>query len=129
MVELSVKGYGLSVRQMDTLEALFHKQNEFITPAQLSEEIHLTRSAMTSNLDSLERKEYVSRMAHPKDRRMIVINMTPKGIELCKKIMPARYQDMIKVMKCFSREERESIRFFYSKMVQILGEMLMEARK
>ena len=81
------KRYGLPGRQLETLEALFHKQDESLTPAQLADEVHLTRPAMTSNLDSLERKGFLFRSAHPDDRRMINIRLTKKGTELCDEIM------------------------------------------
>ncbi len=123
------KRYGLSTRHLETLETLFHKQDKSVTPAQLAEEIHLTRSAMTSNLDSLEHKGYLSRAAHPDDRRMIIITLTQKGKEFCKKIMPARYRDIAKVMKCLSSEMRDTLQIIYSNLMQRIEEMLMEVSK
>lgn len=123
---LAAKLCGLSSRQMDTLEVLFHKQDEAITPAQLAEEVHLTRSAMTSNLDVLARKEYISREAHPSDRRMIIITLTPKGIEFCEEIMPVKYQNMCRVMKGLSKGARETLREVYIQIMKILGEIEAE---
>lgn len=122
----AAKRYGLSSRHMDTLEVLFHKQDEVITPAQLADEIRLTRSAMTSNLDSLERKGYLSRTAHPDDRRMIIIDLTQKGLKLCNMIMPKRYRDMTRVMKHLSYEMREALEGTYNHLIDIFGEMIME---
>ncbi|MDB9822711.1 MarR family transcriptional regulator [Deltaproteobacteria bacterium] len=123
------KRYRLSPRQLETLESLFHKQDTTLTPAQLAEEVHLTRSAMTSTLDSLERKGYLSRAAHPDDRRMVIISLTQKGIEFCDKIMPARYQELARVMKGLSSEERDTLHISYNKLLQSIGGMLMEVDK
>jgi DNA-binding MarR family transcriptional regulator len=122
----AIKKYGLSSRHMDTLEVLLHNQDKALTPAQLADEIHLTRSAMTSNLDSLERKGYLSRKAHPDDRRMIIISLTEKGLEVCDEIIPTRYRDMSRVMNYLSAEMREMLEVIYNKVMQGLGQMLMD---
>jgi DNA-binding MarR family transcriptional regulator len=121
-----LKRYGLSTRQMETLEALFHKQDQAVTPAQLAEEVHLTRSAMTSNLDSLQRKGYLSRATHPDDRRKLVITLTEKGLELCEEIMPVRYRDLSRVMESLSPEKRDSLRVIYNILIENIKRMSME---
>ncbi len=120
------KRYGFSTRQVETLEALFHKQDKSLTPAQLAEEIHLTRSAMTSNLDSLQKRGYVSRTAHPNDRRRLIISLTKKGLELCDHIMPARYRDMSRVMQYLSPEMRETLHHIYNRLIENIRKMSME---
>ena len=120
------KRFGLSTRQVETLEALFHKQDKSLTPAQLAEEIHLTRSAMTSNLDSLERKGYLSRSAHPDDRRSVIISLAGKGIELCEEILPIRYRYTTRVMRCLTSEMRDTLHIIYNKLIKNIGKMLME---
>jgi len=120
------KRYGLSVRQLETLEALFHKQDKSLTPAQLAEEIHLTRSAMTSNLDSLQKKGYLSRTAHPNDRRRLIISLTQKGLEFCDTIMPERYRDMRRVMEFLSSEMRDTLHIIYNKLIENIEKMLLE---
>jgi DNA-binding MarR family transcriptional regulator len=120
------KRYGLSTRQMETLEALFHKQDKSLTPAQLAEETHLTRSAMTSNLDSLQKRGYLSRKAHPNDRRRLIISLTQKGLELCENIMPARYRDMSRVMQCLSSEMRDTLHTIYNRLIENIRKMSVE---
>ena len=122
----AAKRYGISVRQLETLEALFHKQDKSLTPAQLAEEIHLTRSAMTSNLDSLQRKGYLSRAAHPADRRRLIISLTKKGLEFCEETMPERYRDMAKVMQYLSSEMRDTLHIIYNRLIENIGKMSME---
>jgi DNA-binding MarR family transcriptional regulator len=131
-IEMLVETYvakqcGLSPRQVETLEALFHKQDKALTPAQLAEEIHLTRSAMTSNLDSLEQKGYLSRSAHPKDRRSVIISLAGKGIELCEEILPIRYRNTTRLMRCLSSEMRDTLHIIYNKLIESLEKRLEEA--
>jgi len=118
---------GFNARQMETLEALFHHPDRTLTPAQLADEVvHLTRSAMTSNLDSLERKGYISRAAHPADRRMIAINLTKKGIKFCEEKLPVRYHDMAKAIGILSPEERHILYDTYNRVAEYLKQALKE---
>jgi DNA-binding MarR family transcriptional regulator len=118
---------GLNARQMETLEALFHHPERTLTPAQLADEVvHLTRSAMTSNLDSLERKGYLSRSVHKKDRRMIAVTLTEKGIKFCEEKLPVRYHDMAKVIRLLSLEERHIVYVAYNRIVEYLKQALKE---
>jgi DNA-binding MarR family transcriptional regulator len=118
---------GFNARQMETLEALFHHPDRTLTPAQLADEVvHLTRSAMTSNLDSLEKKGYVSRSAHKVDRRMIAVTLTEKGIKFCEDKLPVRYHDMAKAIAILSPEERRILYGAYNRIVEYLKQALKE---
>lgn len=117
---------GLSARQIETLEALFHRPDRSLTPAQLADEIHLTRSAMTSNLDSLERKGYLSRAVYKGDRRMIAVTLTEKGLKYCEEIMPFRYHDISRVIGLLSPEERRTLYEAYNKIIEFVKEILKE---
>jgi DNA-binding MarR family transcriptional regulator len=118
--------HGLSARQIETLEALFHSPERSLTPAQLAEEVHLTRSAMTSNLDSLERKGYLARAAHKDDRRMIRVSLTEEGISYCEDQLPLRYRDIVRVIGVLAKEERRILTGAYEKIIDSLREILKE---
>lgn len=121
--EMKASMQGLSARQIETLETIFHHPDRSLTPAQLADQIHLTRSAMTSNLDSLQHKGYLKRASHPKDRRMILITLTQKGIDFCHKNLPKRYRDIQGVMGVLSSEERQQLQDFYGRVISFLKEM------
>ena len=121
--EMKASMQGLSARQIETLEIIFHHPDRSLTPAQLADQIHLTRSAMTNNLDSLQHKGYLKRASHPKDRRMILITLTQKGIDFCNKNLPSRYRDIQGVMGVLSPEERRQLQDFYGRFISYLKEM------
>jgi DNA-binding MarR family transcriptional regulator len=121
--EIKASMQGLSARQIETLEAIFHHPDRSLTPARLADQIHLTRSAMTSNLDSLQHKGYLKRASHPKDRRMILITLTQKGVDFCHKNLPRRYHDIQSVMGVLSSEERQQLQDFYGRIISFLKEM------
>lgn len=125
-IEILSTKLGFNGRQMETLEALFHHPEKTLTPAQLCDVVHLTRSAMTSNLDSLERKGYLSRSTHKGDRRMIAVTLTEKGMKFCEKNLPIRYHDMAKVIGILSDEDRRTVFKAYTRITEFLNELLKE---
>ncbi|GEM_PF-916105 len=117
---------GFNARQMETLEALFHHPDRTLTPAQLTDVVHLTRSSMTSNLDSLERKGYLSRSAHKGDRRMIAVTLTEKGMKFCEEKLPVRYHDMAKLAGLLSHDDRRLLYDAYTRITEFLKQALKE---
>jgi DNA-binding MarR family transcriptional regulator len=117
---------GFNGRQMETLEALFHHPERTLTPAQLADEVHLTRSAMTSNLDSLERQGYLSRSLHKADRRMVAVTLTEKGVGFCEERLPVRYHDMAMIIGLLTPEDRLIVFKAYNRIREFLKELLEE---
>src|SRR4051794_17538607 len=52
-----------------------------LSPKQLAESLDLTTGTVTALLDRLERAGLVTRTPHPRDRRMLQIELTPLGQE------------------------------------------------
>lgn len=98
--------WGLSAMQIRIMVALFHNPDEAMTPATLSEDVMLTRSAMTSVLDLLEKNGYVKRRPHPGDRRKIIITLTPSGHKFLDKRLPGLYAKVHRMMSGLTKKER-----------------------
>lgn len=52
-----------------------------MSPKQLAESLDLTTGTVTALLDRMERADLVTRAAHPTDRRMLQLQITPVGAE------------------------------------------------
>ncbi|MBN2581492.1 MAG: MarR family transcriptional regulator [Planctomycetes bacterium] len=128
LVETHLSGQGISARQMETLEALYHHDDQTMTPAELADEVVLTRSAMTSNLDSLERLGYIGRSTHPKDRRMINVTLTPEGRAFCDEALPRRYRDMSRIVACLSSQERQMMLDVYERLAREITALITETK-
>jgi DNA-binding MarR family transcriptional regulator len=88
-----------------------------MTASALADALVLSRSAITTVLDRLERRRYVRRMANPDDRRQVVIALTPllyrrvrelygDGQEVAAAL--ARYRvDELALLRDFVRRDRE----------------------
>lgn len=117
---------GLPVRQMEILEILYNYPENKLTPAEIADEVHLTRSTMTGNLDNLQNKGFISRESHPNDRRMTLIKLTKAGITFCEEIMPQRYSDIRKVIGALTSEDRDHMKRIYTKLLSVIKELAME---
>ena len=57
-----------------------------MSPSELGDRLIVTRATVTGLLDSLERRGFVRRIAHPSDRRSLVVELTPSGITVLQQV-------------------------------------------
>jgi DNA-binding MarR family transcriptional regulator len=57
-----------------------------MSPSVLSDRLIVTRATVTGVVDSLEGRGYVRRSANPADRRGLVVEITPAGLKVLKKL-------------------------------------------
>jgi DNA-binding MarR family transcriptional regulator len=79
------------------------------TPAELAEMANVTRATMTGLIDTLERDGLVKRDPDPNDRRMMSVNLTPKGEALINHILPGHFRRMAALMSSLSEIERKTL--------------------
>ena len=120
VIENDLAGWGLTARQVEIMESLYHNADGTMTPADLADEVSLTRSAMTSALDSLEKVGHTVRAPHPSDRRMVAISLTPSGRAFISQCLPERYQKFHRVMSSLSSQERNILLRTYKKVLDLV---------
>ena len=59
-----------------------------MSPSELGEQLIVTRATVTGLLDSLEHRGFVHRSANPADRRSLVVEITPAGLEVLQELRP-----------------------------------------
>jgi len=118
-IENDLADWGLTPRQIEVLEVLYYDGSA--TPAGLSDDVGLTRSAMTSALDSLERLGHVARSPHPSDRRMIAVSLTPSGRQFLEERLPQRYRHINRIIGYLSVQERQLMIRVYAKILDVLS--------
>lgn len=57
-----------------------------MSPSGLSERLIVTRATMTGVLDSLEQRKFVRRSVNPADRRSLVVEITPAGLNVLQEL-------------------------------------------
>lgn len=120
-IEVEFGGRGLTARQVGILEVLYHLPDVTLTPADLAAEVGLTRSAMTSALDSLEESGYISRGRHPSDRRMIAISLTASGRKFISGYLPERYRKVCGMIGCISKSNRRAVARSFAKVLEFFA--------
>ena len=126
-MERSYEAVGMSPRRFDTLEALYHEPGHTMTPAELADQVQLSRAAMTGNLDSLQRRGYVRRRPHPDDRRMVFIELTDEGKAAMEQLLPRHYRTLSRVICVLGPEERRMLEGFYRRVAAKLDEILEQS--
>ncbi|MCK5306137.1 MAG: MarR family transcriptional regulator [Candidatus Omnitrophica bacterium] len=84
-----LKDYGLSVAKFNVLLVIKHQgREEGASQVSISQHLVVTPSNMTRLLDKLEKEKLIRRVCQKGDRRVNLIKITDKGINLLDKIWP-----------------------------------------
>lgn len=85
--------FGLHWWQYDVLSALRRQGEPFELDATALAEAGMRSSgAMTNRIDRLEAEGLVRRLQDPDDRRRVLVQLTPRGLELVDRVTAARFE-------------------------------------
>lgn len=93
----------ISRQQFDVLCIIYEKGQ--ITMGELCKEISSACSTATDLADKLEKANYVERLREKRDRRVVRLNILPKGEKLIKSVIERRAEKLSTVIKSFEEEE------------------------
>jgi len=57
-----------------------------MSPSELGERLIVTRATVTGLIDSLEQRGFARRYANPSDRRSLLVEITPAGLEVVQEV-------------------------------------------
>lgn len=86
-------------------------------PAELAERAGVTRATMTGLIDTLEKDGYVKRIPDPSDRRMMSVQLTPKGEALLDNVLPGYFRSIASLVGGLTHDDRRLL-------VQLLRKLL-----
>jgi len=98
--------HDVSVTQCYALDALVRR--ELITLNELAAELCLDKSTASRVVATLERKGYVARTTHPRDRRAVLLTATAAGKRLVERIVGELVEQKKQLLAEFPEEVRES---------------------
>ena len=101
--------YGLSMGKFTILMQLLQAGEQGLTPSECAERAGVTRGTITGLLDGLERDGLVKRQPHPADRRMLTIQLTPKGKQLLEQMLPDHFCRTTNLMTNLSDAEKKTL--------------------
>ena len=80
--------------------------DEGITPAEISDQLGVTRATVTGRLDALEKEKFIIRQRRKDDRRKVSVFLTAKGLKKVEQAYPPHYYNITQAMQVLSKEER-----------------------
>ena len=107
-VEGSIAALGIGLSDFMILEALLHKGP--MTMSALCDAVLLANASMTSAIDRLESKRFVQRVADKEDRRVRLVQLTPEGATVIKRLFARHLKDLDEVMKDVPAVQRADLR-------------------
>ena len=112
----------ITVPQFFILDYLYTQDGSRMTD--LAKFMHVTTAAMTGIVERLVKCGYVVRIPEPDDRRIIKVKITPRGLELVKRICHQRRQMTINIFGKLSEDDRKE----YLRLLTRLRDILLEAK-
>ena len=113
---------GLTLPQYALLSQL--TQAGRLPMTEISEKLHISKPAVTHLVDRLEKKKCLKRVPHPKDRRIYLLKLEPKGERMVRRIQSEVLDLILKTLKPFKAHERKTIERFYLLLSKIVGDAL-----
>lgn len=100
--------HGLTPGQFGVLETLFHLGP--LCQHALAEKLLRSGGNVTLVVDNLEKHGWVRRVRQEKDRRMVMIHLTPAGERLIARVFPEHAKALVREMSRLTSSEQESLR-------------------
>src|SRR5262249_47991785 len=98
----------LTISQFGALEALYHCGP--MCQGDLAEKLIRSFGSVTSLLDGLEKREFVSRQRQGHDKRFIMISLTAKGKTLVERILPRHVKTVTERFAALTADQQEQLR-------------------
>lgn len=111
--------FGLSQPSSHVL-CIIEGAGEPISPHVISERVYVTSATVTSILDTLEKRGLVQRVAHPDDRRKILVGLTADGLDVVELLLPGFHSIEREMMSSLSQKEQ-------GELVRLLGKVANRA--
>lgn len=98
----------ITMQQLRVMTILFHEGPTRVSD--LARRLDVSTPTITGILDRLVRQRLSYRMSDPRDRRVVLNNLTQDGRDLVERLMPAHGDNAERALVRLSVEERASLR-------------------
>lgn len=102
--------YNLNVWSFDVLATLRRQGPPYqLKPTELYGLLMLSSGAMTNRIDRMEKDGIVVRIRDSDDRRSVLVQLTPKGLELAERVVPALLEGERELLAQFTAKEEQTL--------------------
>jgi DNA-binding MarR family transcriptional regulator len=95
-----------------------------VSMTEISGRLEITKPAVTNLVDRLEEKKCLRRVPHAEDRRVILLEILPKGKKIITEIQGQSLDLLLKAYDRFSGKEHDIISRFYATVSKVMDDYL-----
>jgi DNA-binding MarR family transcriptional regulator len=99
-----------------------------VSMTEISSRLKITKPAVTNLVDRLEEKKYLKRVPHAEDRRVILLEILPKGKKIITELQEQSLNILLKAYDQFSGKEHDVISRFYAAMSKVMDDFLVRVQ-
>ena len=99
-----------------------------VSMTEISDRLEITKPAVTNLVDRLEEKKFLKRVPHTADRRVILLEILPKGKKIITKIRGQSLDLLLKAYDQFNGKEHQVISRFYATVSKIMDDFLVRTK-
>ncbi len=113
--QLNKDSAGLSHMQNHVIEFMF-LQNKSLNLKEISTGLNIAKQQLTNIIKDLEASGYLIKMPDTKDKRAVLVSLTPKGKEIQEQKWMKIYQKLTQSISKLSEEEQLDLKFALHKV-------------
>ena len=119
----TMKPFGIKNGEADVLSALLHAGPPYtLNPKDITKHAYRTPGAITNVMDHLEEKGLIRRNADRENRRNVLVELTPEGLEMARESFLAQTDMEKRLLTMLSPEEKEQLRTLLKRILLDLEE-------
>ncbi|MFA5167572.1 MAG: MarR family transcriptional regulator [Candidatus Omnitrophota bacterium] len=99
-----------------------------VSMTEVSSHLKITKPAVTNLVDRLEEKKFLKRVPHAEDRRVILLEILPKGQKIITEIQSQSLGLLLKAYDQFNGKEHQVISRFYAIVSKTMDDFLLRSK-
>ena len=99
-----------------------------VSMTEISSRLEITKPAVTNLVDRLEEKNFLKRIPHAEDRRVILLEILPKGKKIITEIQGQSLDLLLKAYDQFNEKEHQIISRFYAAVSTVMDDFLLRSK-
>lgn len=111
---------GITMSQFGVLEALLHIGP--LSQGDLGQKLLLSGSNVTTVIDNLEKRGFVTRTRRPGDRRVVDVELTDSGRKLIARLFPAHARRITNLLSALTSKQQDQL----GELCRTLGKSIVE---
>jgi MarR family 2-MHQ and catechol resistance regulon transcriptional repressor len=115
--------YGITKAGFSVLMILSRSLSKACKQNEISQLMLVSRANITGLVDSLVRLGLVERANDPKDRRVNMVRILPKGEKLLKELLPGYYKQINEICAVFTPQEKKTFNDLLTRLRDKTGEI------